>query len=111
MRALRPIGIAALALLLASCATRARPNLFHVPYPHLFDDSTWVAARAVSFVRFMGVSDGYPNQLDADYVVGEYAKSADRVRVRLDPRPSGLGGRVTLELLRTGAIRVLSREQ
>jgi hypothetical protein len=106
-----PIGIAASALILASCSTRPRPNLFHVPYPHLFDDSTWVAARAVSFVRFMGVSDGYPNQLNAAYVVGEYAKSADRIRVRLDPRPMGLGGRVTLEMMRTGAIRVLSREQ
>jgi hypothetical protein len=97
--------------LLSGCWAIRQSNPFRVPYPQLFADSAWVAARAVSFVRFTLVSEGYPHEIDKRYSVLYYARSEDRVRLTLSPTPQVLGGRITLEVHRSGEIRILSREQ
>jgi hypothetical protein len=111
---LRTVGtfiIATVTVALLSCSAKQPSSLVHLPYPQLIEDSTWVAARAISYVRYISVSEGYANQLNTAYTVTHYTGDANRVQLRLAQSQPILGGGVTVEILRSGAIRILERGQ
>lgn len=111
LRSLSLLMIASVTTVLLSCSTKQPSGVVHVPYPQLIEDSTWVAARAISYVRFVSVSEGYANQLNTAYTVARYTGDANRVQLLLERPGPILGGSVTVEVLRSGAIRILERGQ
>lgn len=80
-------------------------------HPQLAADSTWVVARAVTYVNAITVAQGYPSGMDRRFRVTEFVRSESETRLWLRPVPMMLGGGVHVAVMKDGRVRVLEWTQ
>lgn len=108
---MRNAPAALLVVTLSGCAAPPRHPIDDVLHPRLVADSTWVVARAVTYVNAITVAQGYPSGMDQRFRVTEFVRMESETRLWLRPVPMMLGGGVHVAVMKDGRVRVLEWTQ